>query len=168
MKDVNNLYQPLGLAYKITSKSAKSLGVSTAFKLGMSDDHIRVLGRWRSISTAQHYRAIDDSTLLNIFSRISLKPSSTAVPRSLAALTEQPSATTTMSTTPSWLSTHSAALNRALIYRILLSSGFLQPQDCPLNPDGYPAAQAVPEVRIDGEETLAIESSQSFIITLPH
>lgn len=168
MKDVNLIYRNLGLDYNITSKSAKSLGVSTAFKLGMSDDHIRVLGRWRSISTAQHYRAIDDTTLLEIFSRIILKSSSTAVPRSLASLTDQSSSSIVSQTTPSWSSTHSAPLNRALIYHILLASGYPWPQGCPINSDGYPVPQEVPEVRTNGEDLLAIESSQSFIVTLPN
>ena len=168
MKDVNLIYSNLGLKHKITSKSAKSLGVSSAFRLGMSDDHIRVLGRWRSIATAQHYRAIDDTTLIEIFSKIMLKSSSTAVPRSLAALTDQASNSITSRTTPSWSSAHSASLNRALIFQILLASGYLDPQGCPLNNDGYPLPQDVPEVRANGEDLLAIESSQTFIVTLPN
>ena len=168
MKDVNLIYSNLGLKHKITSKSAKSLGVSSAFRLGMSDDHIRVLGRLRSIATAQHYRAIDDTTLIEIFSKIMLKSSSTAVPRSLAALTDQASNSITSRTTPSWSSAHSASLNRALIFQILLASGYLDPQGCPLNNEGYPLPQDVPEVRANGEELLAIESSQTFIVTLPN
>ena len=168
MKDVNLIYSNLGLKYKITSKSAKSLGVSSAFRLGMSDDHIRVLGRWRSIATAQHYRAIDDTTLLEIFSKIMLKTSSSAVPRSLASLTNQVSNSSSSQTTPSWSTAHSASLNRALIFQVLLASGFLDPHNRPLNREGYPIPQDVPEVRANGEEFLAIESSQSFIVTLPN
>ena len=44
---------------RISGKSAKMLGVSEAFASGMSDDSVRILGRWKSISIAQHYRVID-------------------------------------------------------------------------------------------------------------
>ncbi len=74
MRQVNVLYQKLGFAQTITSKSAKVLGVTTAFFLGMTDDEVRILGRWKDISTSQYYRSIDHSTLLNIFSKLHLTP----------------------------------------------------------------------------------------------
>ncbi len=48
--------------------------MSTAFFLGLDDDQIRILGRWKDISTSQYYRNLDHSTLLNIFSKLSLNP----------------------------------------------------------------------------------------------
>jgi hypothetical protein len=72
LRDVNAIYSSLGLSYKITGKSAKSLGVSTAFMQGMSDDEIMILGRWRNIATSRHYRLVDDATLYNIYSKLQL------------------------------------------------------------------------------------------------
>ena len=74
LRQINDLYKKVGFDSSITAKSAKVLGVSTAFFLGLSDDQIRILGRWKDISTSQYYRSVDHSTLLSIFSRLSLFP----------------------------------------------------------------------------------------------
>ena len=74
MRQINILYKKLGFTETISSKSAKVLGVSTAFFLGMTDDEVRILGRWKDISTSQYYRSIDHTTLLNIFSKLHLSP----------------------------------------------------------------------------------------------
>jgi len=74
MRQINILYKKLGFTEIISSKSAKVLGVSTAFFLGMTDDEVRILGRWKDISTSQYYRSIDHTTLLNIFSKLHLSP----------------------------------------------------------------------------------------------
>ncbi len=42
----------------------------------MSDDQIRILGRWKDISTSQYYCSVDQFTLLSIFSKLSLIPES--------------------------------------------------------------------------------------------
>ena len=64
--NVNDMYRGTGYLQKVTGKTAKQLGVSCAFKRGLSDDDVRLLGRWRSISTAQHYRSIDPAKLYAI------------------------------------------------------------------------------------------------------
>ena len=70
MNSVNSLYSGLGVTYKITSKSSKALGVSQCVKLALPNDYIRILGRWKSIHTAQNYRDCDESTLLKIHSNL--------------------------------------------------------------------------------------------------
>ena len=47
MRNVNNLYAKVGFNTKISSKSAKVLGTSLAFELGMSNDQVMLLGRWK-------------------------------------------------------------------------------------------------------------------------
>ena len=74
MRNVNNLYAKVGFNTKISSKSAKVLGTSLAFELGMSNDQVMLLGRWKNPATAQYYRSVDPSTLLDVFSKIVLNP----------------------------------------------------------------------------------------------
>ena len=66
MRSVNDLYRSNACDIKITSKSAKAAGVSSAFKKGLSNNDIMLMGRWRSPDTAQHYRDIDPFTLARI------------------------------------------------------------------------------------------------------
>ncbi len=178
LRDVNKIYTNLGLDYKITTKSMKSLGVSTAFRIGMSDDHVRILGRWRSIVTAQHYREVDDSTLLKIFSRLLIKsnlpesdemkfkptlpyPSQLAISHSaIPAVQYHPHL--------SWASAHSPALNRELIVHLLISAGYVYPTGAPLMSDGYPRPVDPPVVETLGEDQLALEDARSYIVTLPN
>ncbi len=75
MKSINTIYSKVGFSLRITSKSAKVLGTSLAFELGMTDDQVMILGRWKNPATAQYYRSIDPSTLLKIFSTLVLNPS---------------------------------------------------------------------------------------------
>ena len=63
---INTLYTSIGHPHRVTGKSAKYCGVSTAFKLGLSNDDIRLLGRWRSCETPQYYRQVDPMRLHNI------------------------------------------------------------------------------------------------------
>lgn len=74
LRQTNALYKQIGFETPITSKSAKVLGVSTAFFLGCTDDEVRILGRWKDLGTSQHYRSLDHSTLLNVFTKLSLNP----------------------------------------------------------------------------------------------
>lgn len=66
MKSVNDLYRSNGCEIKITSKSAKAAGVSIAFRKGLSNNDIMLMGRWRCPDTAQHYRDVDPFTLARI------------------------------------------------------------------------------------------------------
>ena len=43
---------------RITGKSCKYLGVSTCFSMGLTNDQIRILGRWKSGDTPQYYRNV--------------------------------------------------------------------------------------------------------------
>lgn len=43
---INKMYKSLGFCDRIGAKSAKSLGVSLAFECGLSDDQVRILGRF--------------------------------------------------------------------------------------------------------------------------
>ncbi len=144
----------------------------------MSDDHVRILGRWRSIVTAQHYREVDDSTLLKIFSRLLIKsnlpesdemkfkptlpyPSQLAISHSaIPAVQYHPHL--------SWASAHSPALNRELIVHLLISAGYVYPTGAPLMSDGYPRPVDPPVVETLGEDQLALEDARSYIVTLPN
>lgn len=75
-RDINKLYAIIGYHTPTTGKSAKVLGVTLAFQLGLSNDEIRILGRWRSLSTAQHYRNVEPSKLLKLSTAISFETAS--------------------------------------------------------------------------------------------
>ena len=66
LKNLNMVYRSVGFNTHISGKSAKALGVSLAFESGMSDEQVRILGRWASIQTARHYFNISSGTLLSI------------------------------------------------------------------------------------------------------
>jgi hypothetical protein len=72
-RDINKLYEAVGYYIKTTGKSAKVLGVTLAYSLGLSDDEVRILGRWRSIHTAQHYRNVEPRKIIKISNRIRLQ-----------------------------------------------------------------------------------------------
>lgn len=127
----------------------KSLAVSTAFRIGMKDDEVRILGRWRSIATAQHYREVDDSTLLNIFSRLLIQPNLSDSHETNPQQTQHHSSN--IVTYPlasqhphmiSWATAHSDALNRELIIHLLISAGFVFASNNPSNrvPNSTPLA----------------------------
>ena len=63
---INRLYSEIGYSHRVTGKSAKYLGVSTAFARGLTNDEIRLLGRWKSCETPQHYRQVDPGRLHRI------------------------------------------------------------------------------------------------------
>jgi hypothetical protein len=75
--DINSYYASAGYNQRVTGKSAKYLGVSTAFQMGLTNDQIRLLGRWRSVDTPQHYRNVDPGALRHISLKLAsaLKPS---------------------------------------------------------------------------------------------
>ncbi len=56
MKDFNKLLHNIGFTTRVTTKCFKILGVSTAFRCGMSTKEVRILGRWKSLERVQHYR----------------------------------------------------------------------------------------------------------------
>lgn len=72
LRDVNALYAKVGYHIRTTGKSAKVLGVTLAYQLGLSDDEIRILGRWRSVATAQHYRNVEAGKILKLSGAITL------------------------------------------------------------------------------------------------
>ena len=66
LASLNTLYTSIGHPDRVTGKSAKCCGVSTAFKIGLTNDEIRVLGRWKSVETPQFYREIDPGRISNV------------------------------------------------------------------------------------------------------
>lgn len=77
--DINSYYASAGYNQRVTGKSAKYLGVSTAFQMGLTNDQIRLLGRWRSVDTPQHYGNVDPGALRHISLKLAsaLNPSHT-------------------------------------------------------------------------------------------
>ena len=63
LKDINKCYEQINWPFKVTGKSAKMCGVSAAFKAGLSNDFIRLLGRWKSVETPQFYRDVDPANM---------------------------------------------------------------------------------------------------------
>jgi hypothetical protein len=79
LSDINKMYAKCGYHINTTGKSAKVLGVTLAFELGLSNDEIRILGRWRSLSTAQHYRNVEPQKLLKLGTAISFETRSQGI-----------------------------------------------------------------------------------------
>ena len=189
MHHVNFLYSKIGFLSKITSKSAKVLGTSLAFELGMSNDHVMLLGRWKNPATAQYYRSVNPATLLKVYGTVNLKPesldfvhlvpSTLLQPRALSheetTLTSHGSRNSTgsiLSTTSSSgpilrqsapLSEGSQSRESDLVRLFLLSTMLLALHEHRLNHNRYPLPQINPTVYLNGERDLVTEETQWFL-----
>ncbi len=79
MKNFNNLLSKINFGTRVTTKCFKILGVSTAFRCRLSTEEVRILGRWKSLESVQHYRHTLPWTLIEMSSNLTLKSISLAV-----------------------------------------------------------------------------------------
>ena len=79
MKNFNTLLQKVNFNTRVTTKCFKILGVSTAFRCGLSTEEVRILGRWKSLESVQHYRHTLPWTLIEMSSNLTLKSISLTV-----------------------------------------------------------------------------------------
>ena len=84
----------INIMIKLLGKSAKSSGVSAGFRKGLTDDMMRVRGRWGSINTPQYYRRASEAELLNVANSLTLSDSGPA-PQKMIGMTETASLTRT-------------------------------------------------------------------------
>ena len=89
MKDFNKLLRNIGFTTRVTTKCFKILGVSTAFRCGLSTEEVRILGRWKSLESVQHYRHTLPWTLIEMSSNLTLKTMSLAVSNPSLSLSTQ-------------------------------------------------------------------------------
>ncbi len=189
MKDVNRLYSKIGFQVKITTKSAKVLGTSLAFSLGMSNDHVMLLGRWKDPATAQYYRSVDPSTLLKVYGTLSLNPSFLDSESSGGSISTQhppqpvtqksprnlsPSAGSRTTSMTMYAGSSHQELNHtsdifpshfsSSVRHFLLSTIYLQKDNNPLANDGFPLPPINPEVLLNGEQNLCHEESHTFVV----
>ncbi len=189
MKDINGLYSKIGFQVKISTKSAKVLGTSLAFSLGMSNDHVMLLGWWKDPATAQYYRSVDPSTLLKVYRTLSLNPSYLESGNSVCAFPTQHqpqpvalrsprnlslSAGFTATSTTMYVGSSHTELDRTSeffpsnistsVRHFLLSTIYLQQNNNLLANDGLPLPPLNPDVMLNGKQDLCHEGSQTFIV----
>ena len=82
----------INIIMNLLGKSAKSSGVSAGFRKGLTDDMMRVCGRWGSINMPQYYRRASELELLNVAQSLTLSDSG---PAHMKMTTETASSTRT-------------------------------------------------------------------------
>lgn len=178
LKDVNIIYTKLGYPRRITGKSAKVLGVSLAFSAGLSEDDIRILGRWKSADTARHYRSISPEKLLSIGASLTqaTMPQGPGTPPNIGldnpvqilsnAGDAKPQGDTIVINTAKKVATNVKAVTKPIEFIKLFKfkTGWIK--NPKLDDKGFPIPLVVPNTRVRGENELELLSSKTTVIKI--